>query len=291
MDAFAYACYKDNNLLIDMNDQWRPYVPNWYPMSSSFVTPTGTAAPSAAATIITGTPKPALSEGAIAGIVVGSLAAVTLMAICGVCLWSSNKKLKRKSREVAHMADALQQGGVAQRIDELGRPGYDSPPEELVRSGYDIPLPPSPVRNDSYSQYSSVKTNEELTPSSLRVRNASGEYVMPEYTTPVASENYDPNGFCTPKSAPEHQYGLGRHRFDLHGSVASFGTTAVPSNKGTTAALTSSPLRYLHSPDNMPQRPRCSYSPNGVPAFDDRDRVIEYDIHGRKITPPTITYA
>jgi hypothetical protein len=135
-----------------------------------------------------------------------------------------------------------------------------------------------------------VKTNEELTPSSLRVRNASGEYVMPEYTTPVASENYDPNGFCTPKSAPQYQYGLGRHRFDLHGSVASFGTTAVPSNVGTTAVTTNSPLRYLHSPDVMPQRPRCSYSLNGAPAFDDRDRVTEYDIHGRKIVPPTITY-
>jgi hypothetical protein len=272
-----------------MNDQWRPYIPSWYPLSSSSATPNSTAGPSATATIIAGAPTPALSEGAIAGIAVGGLAVVVLMAICGFCFWRSNKKLKRKSREVAHMADALQQGGVAQRIDELSRPGYDSSPEDIVRSrsGYDSPLPPSLVRNDSYSHYSPAKTNEELTPSPLRVRKASGEYTMPEYTTPVARESHDPNGFYTPKSVPEPSYGLVRRRSDLHGSIASLGTTAV----------TSSPhLRYSHSPNDMPQLPRYSYSQDDIPGrpsapvFDDRDRIVQYDAHGRNITPPTITY-
>jgi hypothetical protein len=278
MDSFAYACYKDNDLLIEMNEQWQPYIPSWYPMSSSPATPTDTGAPSITATIVTSAPTLTLSEGAIASIAVSGLAAAIFMAICGFCFWRSNKKLKRKSREVAHMADALQQGGVAQRIDELGRPGYD------------LPLPPSPARNDSYSHYSPAKSDEELTPSPLRVRKASGGCVMSEYTTPVSRESYDPNGFHTPKSPPEHQYNLDRRRSDLHGSLASFGTTAVRSHMGTTAVTSSPPLQYSHSSDDMPQRPRYSYSPNDAPAFDDRDRVVEYDLHGRKITPPTITY-
>jgi hypothetical protein len=281
-----------------MNDQWRPYVPSWYPLSSSSATPSSPAGPSATATIITGAPTPTLSEGAIAGIAVGGLAVVILMAICGFCFWRSNKKLKRKSREVAHMADALQQGGVAQRIDELGRPGYDLSPEEMVRSrsGYDSPLPPSLVRNDSYSHYSPAKTSEELTPSPLRMRKASGEYTMPEHTMPFARESYDPNGFYNPKPIPEPPYGLGRRRFDLHGSIASLGTTAVTSNMGITAVTSSPHLRYSHSPNDMPQLPRYSYSqddipgPPSAPVFDDRDRIVEYDGHGRKITPPTITY-
>jgi hypothetical protein len=278
MDSFAYACYKDNNLLIEMNEQWQPYIPSWYPMSSSPATPTGTGAPSTTTTIITSAPAPTLSEGAIAGIAVGGLAALIFMAICGFCFWRSNKKLKRKSREVAHMADALQQRGVAQRIDELGRPGYD------------LQLPRSPVRNASYSHYSPAKSDEELTPSPLRVCKASGGCVMSEYATPVARESYDPNGFYTPKSPPEHQYNLDRRRSDLHGSLASLGTTAVQSHMGTTVVTSSPPLRHSHSPDDMPQRPRYSYSPGNARAFDDRDRVIEYDLHGRKITLSTITY-
>jgi hypothetical protein len=130
MDAFAYACYKTNKTFADINDQWRPYIPTWYPIPTN--TPTGSSSPtnraSTTATVLTSAPTATLSEGAIAGIAVGSLGALIIMAVCGFFLWRAKKKLERKSREVAQMADALQQDGVQRRIDELryGSESHDS---------------------------------------------------------------------------------------------------------------------------------------------------------------------
>jgi hypothetical protein len=291
MESFAYACYQDSLLLADINDQWRPYIPSWYPMKASSSPNSTAGGPSSTATIITGAPTTSLSEGAIAGIAVGGLAAVILMAICGFCFWRSNKKLKRKSREVAHMADALQQGGVAQRIDELGRPGYESPVEMAA------------VRSDSFSNYSPMK-NEELTPEPLRVRKRSGEerkpeYTTPIYTTPIARETYDPNAFykTQPQSSSpsNYDYGLGRRPSDFRGSTDSFGTTAVTSNMGTTAVTSAAPKRYLR--DDPTMRHQFSYSPVAMSrhlSTNSRTSIfsapVEYDQFGRKITPPTITY-
>jgi hypothetical protein len=155
MDVFAYACYEANKTLVDINDQWRPYIPTWYPMPTG--TTTGSSSPtvgaSTAATVITGLPTTFLSEGSIAGITVGAIGAVTIMAICGFFFWRNKKKLKRKSREVAQMADALQQDGVQRRIDELR---YHSSSHDSLTA-----VPKSPVNPDPYDHYNPTTRNKE----------------------------------------------------------------------------------------------------------------------------------
>jgi hypothetical protein len=125
MDAFAYACVKVNKSLIEINDQWKPYIPAWYlnrPLnlspSSSISSPTVIVV-SSTATIIAGEFTSQLSKSAVVGVVVGSIVAFGAMSLCGIFYWRSRKQLKRKSREVAQMADALQQDGFTRRIDQL----------------------------------------------------------------------------------------------------------------------------------------------------------------------------
>jgi hypothetical protein len=125
MDAFAYACVKVNKPLVDINDQWKPYIPAWYlnrPLnpspSSTIPSPTAVVASSTATVIANGITSN-LSNGAVVGVVISSIVAFGAMSLCGIFYWRSRKKLKRKSREVAQMADALRQDGFTRRIDQL----------------------------------------------------------------------------------------------------------------------------------------------------------------------------
>lgn len=69
-----------------------------------------------------------LSEGVIAGIVVGSLAALAIFFSLSCWAWRNHKKAKRKSRENATLADAINPKGFAARIDEIkhGSPQHGS---------------------------------------------------------------------------------------------------------------------------------------------------------------------
>ncbi|KAF1919276.1 hypothetical protein BDU57DRAFT_135969 [Ampelomyces quisqualis] len=132
LDAFAYACYKVNKNVVDIPETWDSLLPSWYLLTPSSVsTPSvtaevTTAAPSAAITA----PNTRLSEGAIAGVSIGSFLALAFLALCGWTFYRNNQKLKRVSREKAQMADALNRHGVQNRIDEL-RYGHDRSDENL----------------------------------------------------------------------------------------------------------------------------------------------------------------
>jgi hypothetical protein len=261
MDAFVYACYEANKTLADINDQWRPYIPTWYPISTK--TPSGNPSPttsaSTTATIITGAPTTTLSEGAIAGIAVGAIGAVIIMAICGFFFWRAKKKLKRKSREVAQMADALQHDGVQRRIDELryGSESHDSLSAVGVAKS-------TPGHQGVYGQYNPASHGE-------------GEYISTVPPPPPPPHMRGPRdrvnslGTTAITGAPndiyvhpaEYEQGVGGYRAerrtDTHASQDSLGTTAV----------TTSPVqRYSHDADG-----------NG-----NRSRPATYDEYGHKIT-------
>jgi hypothetical protein len=168
MDAFAYACVKIHRPLVDINDQWKPYIPAWYlnrPLypSSSLTIPSPTViVASTTVTIIAGAITSPLSKSAVVGVVIGSIVAFGAMSLCGIFYWRSRKKLKRKSREVAQMADALQQDGFTRRIDQL-RYGQSDANLELMLAlhdpcGYDKSLfvdgqyVPARAARESHSQ-------------------------------------------------------------------------------------------------------------------------------------------
>lgn len=266
MDAFAYACTKANKTLVDITTQWERYVPQWYLDSQSSSTTTAAAGPTGA-TIVTNNSHNDLSDGAIAGISVAAIAAAVLLAICGLVFWRKDQKLKRKSREVAQMADAMQPGGVQQRIDQLR---YGSSSDEDIRS--------EPVSKDhEHEYYAHVATSRDG-------HEPQRGYVssLPRFNLRTGGTPYPyANGAATPYphgtaeflQSPRTAYQLypyernvGRrvsHRSAMTGcaSTDSMGTTAV----------TSSPLRR--------------YSVDHDAGFDAaRPRVPVYDEHGGKVT-------
>jgi hypothetical protein len=261
MDAFAYACYEVNKTLVDINDQWRPYIPTWYPISTKTPNsnPSPTTSTSTTATIIAGAPTTTLSEGAIAGIAVGALGAVIIMAICGFFFWRAKKKLKRKSREVAQMADALQQDGVQRRIDELryGSESHNSSSAVGVAKS-------TPVHQDVYGHYNSASDGE-------------GEYIstVPPPPPPMRGPRSRHNSLGTtavgtslPTDAythpAEYEQGSGGYRAERRTDTL----RASQDSLGTTAVTTSPVQRYSHDTDG-----------NG-----NRSRLPMYDEYGHKIT-------
>jgi len=124
MDSFAYSCDKAGKPLIDINDQWKPFVPAWYIDEHS--PRTSSTAPSATGATQTSVVPMAdhkmLSTGAIAGIGVGVGCLFLALILAGLVFYRrSKKKLKETEREKAVMADKLHdgRGGVDSRINEL----------------------------------------------------------------------------------------------------------------------------------------------------------------------------
>ncbi|KAL5113235.1 hypothetical protein ACEQ8H_008902 [Pleosporales sp. CAS-2024a] len=156
MGAFARACNDVDQPVLNIPAQWRPHIPSWYGTSST-ISATSSATASATTSAAAGL-KPILSKAAMAGIATGSLLAVAVFFGLGCWGWRSQKKIKRKDREKAQLADAMHpQGGVAARIDQLtyGAPSRDSL-TATTNGGWNWPQPQphlcAPPRN-SYRKY------------------------------------------------------------------------------------------------------------------------------------------
>ncbi|KAH7392315.1 hypothetical protein DE146DRAFT_634467 [Phaeosphaeria sp. MPI-PUGE-AT-0046c] len=257
MNAFAYACNMVNKTLFDITPQWERYIPQWY-LDSLPSTTTAAAYPTSA-TIVTNNPHTDISEGGIAGISVAAITAAVLLAICGLIFWRKDQKLKRKSREVAQMADAMQPRGVQQRIDQLT---YGSSSDEDVR--------PEPLQNnDKHEIYAHVGKS----------RDGNGEggqhgclQSLPLFNLRTSSTPY-PHGTAELLQSPQithqpypYERSIGRrvsHRSAMAGRTST-------DNMGTTA-VTSSPVeRYPVEHD--------------VGNDTARSRAPVYDEHGGKVT-------
>jgi hypothetical protein len=124
MDSFAYACVTVNKPINDVDDLWKPFVPAWYlaratSSGASHVSLSTAITATNPPTIAPVTSKSHLTEGAVTGVAVGGVLAFGAMAICGIFYWRAREKLKRKSKENAEIADALQDNGFTRRIDQL----------------------------------------------------------------------------------------------------------------------------------------------------------------------------
>jgi hypothetical protein len=170
-------------------------MPAWYANTTSTSTSISTStAPSSTTSISAVDMKPVmLSEGVIAGIVVGSLAALALFLSLSCWAWRNHKKAKRKSRENATLADAINPHGVAARIDEIthGSPQQASTHlSDRTRS----PLQPAPnTQHDIYGNFISRRSSDQY------------GYIPP--INPTMSEpsyNTNPTHNPTPSIVEEH---------------------------------------------------------------------------------------
>jgi hypothetical protein len=199
------------NPLIDVVDQWKPYVPSWYHDPRS-ATSTTSAAPSTNTTYaaVVPTDKPSgyhTMIGAIAGIVIGAVVIAGLLGMCGWFAWSNQKKAKQKDREKAQLADAMNPNGVTRRIDELT--WGPSSHEELNRSTFSKSSPIQPrikLHYDVYRNFLPRVSEEHHKPAipGLRYDHDGSEG---HYENPTANkEHYVPG---PPIRAPPSQASLG----------------------------------------------------------------------------------
>jgi hypothetical protein len=300
MGAFANACMEVKNPLIDVVDQWKPYVPSWYHDPQS-ATSTTSAAPSTNTTSAAAVPtdKPSgyhTTIGVIAGIVIGAVVIAGLLGMCGWFAWSNQKKVKQKDREKAQLADAMNPNGVTRRIDELtwGPPSH----EELNRSAFSKSSPIQPRIESHYDVYGNY------------LPRVSEEHHKPVIPGP----RYDPNGseghYDNPTANKEHY--VPGPPIRAPPSQASLGTTAVfpiphsygaykPSSPDCGIARQRSPYDYgigmrpsrrsdsRISDDSMgtttvTASPVQSYSMEPLQTQPLHVRKPSYDENGRKIT-------
>jgi hypothetical protein len=217
MGAFANACMELKNPLIDVVDQWKPYVPSWYRDPES-ATSTTSAVPSTNATSAAAMPaaKPPgyhPATGVIAGIAIG---AVVIASLLGLCAWfarRNQKKAKQKDREKAQLADAMNPNGVTRRIDELtwGPPSH----ENLNTSAFAKSSPVQPELEPCYDAYGNYlpRVSEEQSKSFF---DSPQDHYQP--TSPVTHYN-------NPTANEEHYIPSPTNR--APSSHASLGTTAV----------------------------------------------------------------
>jgi hypothetical protein len=134
MDAFSSACDNVNKPLVDINDQWKPFVPVWY-MNKYFPTTSATVPSATEATvtaIVNSVDHQTLSAGAIAGIGVGVGGLFLGLLIAGtVYFLRSQKKIDGKKKENAKLADQLQPGGVQSYLNDLHHANPMSSQESL----------------------------------------------------------------------------------------------------------------------------------------------------------------
>ncbi|KAF2029981.1 hypothetical protein EK21DRAFT_89393 [Setomelanomma holmii] len=195
MDSFAYACDTVNLPLIDVDGSWAKYVPKWY-LAKNSTAPSSSLPSGPPATSSPGVRPPAkpevLSEGTIAGISVGGFILLSLFAAAIMYFLRMRKKVNRKTKEAAQLADTHHPGGVQSRIDQLtyGRssleslgttavatsssPAHRDPHDPYSPDPYGIYKPPfvgSPAHGDTYQSYkpsSSVNLNDPYRQASPR---------------------------------------------------------------------------------------------------------------------------
>jgi hypothetical protein len=167
MDAFTKACVNVSKPLIDIPEQWKPFIPSWYGTSSSTSTlPSATTSASTNPATAANRPNTSLNTSTAAGIAVGSLAAMAIILILGCWGWRNHKKVKRKDRENATLADAMHPDGVAAAIDNM----YSSPQHTSVGSldlmNWRMPPPLASLseRHDVYGNHFPQMSEERYDP-------------------------------------------------------------------------------------------------------------------------------
>lgn len=155
MDAFAYACDTIGRPMIDVNDQWQRYIPQWYldknaaVPTSSIPLSSATSSSSAAPAAPTKKSLP-LSEGAIGGIAVAGACLIAVLLAGLFLLRRMRKKVDRKTKEAAELADTHHRDGFQARIDQL-RYGENSQ-ESLDTTA--VAASSSPAPHDPHDPYS-----------------------------------------------------------------------------------------------------------------------------------------
>lgn len=285
--------------LVDVVDQWKPYVPTWY--HDPGASPSATPSESATAIFTPKSPGYHPTTGVIAGIAVSVFAVIGLLSMCGCVAWRNHKKAKQKDREKAQLADAMNPNGVTRRIDELmyGPPSHESlsttavtkssPVQPQSEPQYDVygnhlprvsekhyrPTSPqtqyNPTNPDDH--YNNTTANEEhYVPAAIRREPRSRDIL----STTAVSPSFKPYEAYKPSSpdpglgrrGSAYDYGIGRRpsrRSDSRMSEDSMGTTAV----------TASPVqRYsieAHQPQAMYDARR-----QGRPSYDEYGQKITY---------------
>jgi hypothetical protein len=303
MDAFAYACVSVNKPLVDINDQWKPYIPVWYLNRPTSNTPTSTATTvSNTATAINSDVTSHISKGTVSGIAVAGVLAFGAMITCGVSYWRGRKKLKRKSKETAEIADALQVNGITQRIDQLNyrRPSNGdavAPPAQHDAYGYPKPqsaeehyVPEYPDNNQrSHSQVSLGTTAVATSPYLYQRYRSPAEYDRSfgvdgyPLRIPKARPSQDRQGMSALTATPiqknsinayqayrpfvGHKRGVGKrppHRDIPHASSDNLGKMAVTESYGQ---------KHPHAMED-------SHTPSGFDAI--QSAKPAYDEYGKK---------
>lgn len=277
MDAFAYACSTIPKDVADITPQWEPYVPQWYldaKKPSSSPAPTST-------TGGTNNSHTDLSEGAIAGISVAAVAAAIILGLIGLVIWRKDQKLKRKSKEVAQMADAMQPGGVQQRIDQLRYGGASSSEGEETRPGggpqkkYYAHEGPSSNRHENASYQ-----DQNLQPAPLFHLPSPHSRPEREYDakTPYHRDSLDtPDPYAQPHpqtaSPPQHYQ---PYPYERNASInRRVSQRSISDSLGTTTVTTSPVQQYSveHGTRSSSNKERARL----------RERPPLYDEHGKKV--------
>ncbi|KAH3920170.1 hypothetical protein HBH56_000790 [Parastagonospora nodorum] len=204
LEAFAAACMDDKIPILDIPSRWQVLMPAWYANTTSTSTSISiSAAPSSTTSISAVDVKPViLSEGVIAGIVVGSLAALALFLSLSCWAWRNHKKAKRKSRENATLADAINPHGVAARIDEIthGSPQHASIHlDDRTKS----PLQPAPnMQHDFYGNLIPRRSSDQYgyIPPINPTMSELSYHTNPTYnpTPSIVEEHYIPDAIPAP---------------------------------------------------------------------------------------------
>ncbi|KAI8938578.1 hypothetical protein NX059_004457 [Plenodomus lindquistii] len=113
-----YQCRLADKTLIDIPKQWEPYLP------PSYQTKDASPSPSATTTVITALPvnyAPAhsITDGAKAGIGMGALFAVIILAALGITFYRAKKKVKQVQKRNAELVDQQSAHGVSAYIRNL----------------------------------------------------------------------------------------------------------------------------------------------------------------------------
>jgi hypothetical protein len=279
LGAFAKACTDVNRPLIDISERWKPYVPSWYGNSSTIsIRPVTTAVTSTAAAAAVNNSKPALRGGAIAGIAIGSLAAIALFLSLSCWAWRNHKKAKRNESEKATLADAMHPDGVQARIDEIKYGTSTSSPMALSFSDRTkSPLQPAPLFSHPDACGNVIQRTSEERYGPLRSRNGAVLESNYDPTTPM-EEHYMPAplNLRIPKS--QDFLGTAAVQHDAH---ATYKPTSLDRSVGV-GRSSSHRLRPRNSQDSMGTT-AVTTSPVQRYSFDPYGRA-EYDEFGQKIT-------
>jgi len=116
LDYLIYQCRQVNHNLTDIPKQWEPYLPVSFPKPSATSSTASSTASSAAFLPLSHAPSRQLSDGAKAGIGIGVLAVLAILAALGVTFYRAKMKVKEVQKRNAELVDRQSAHGVSAYI-------------------------------------------------------------------------------------------------------------------------------------------------------------------------------